>query len=503
MSSVIYSYPRRPYACFNKATGEGLDTGEILKRVRNDAARCAHLAFTHITPEKMVLVSEYAGLKPSEAGRRMGIKLPTGARTTGRSRFEKMVQEYAVTQLRSWHERTQAHDSKRFLTAGFRRTLTPNAPASLKPRLALSATDKQYHMIRVKGSITELDMVVAGQWVTFRFKTPERFLEIGVRPIAPTISVDEQGRVMFTWYVEIPVERTEFSSKYVVGVDVGCNNLATAVVRDITNGEVIEASFMNQRIRSLENKIRRAKTQIKALQKKGKYEEVVYHRKALANRRREAAILVGQEIADLSYRHGNALVAVEDLGWIANTMQNGRWNRGAFTQWLTHYVSQNGGWVLSVSATNTSQLCHICGSRVTHPTHKASVCPTHGEMGRDINAAANIANRATPKIAKARKTRIKNRRLQPQPPIKTPPTRTSLRHPGRDRTKNAPTPKRKKNHRLASKEVILPISPARVQATCLVTRVLADCGAYGAPETNTAAIKKGYTTYQCRLHSLI
>ena len=96
MSSVNRAYSRRPYACFDKATGEWLDTGEVFRWVLGDAARCAQLAFTHITPENMVLVSEYNGLKPSEAGRKMGIKLPAGARTTGRSRFEKMVQEYAV-----------------------------------------------------------------------------------------------------------------------------------------------------------------------------------------------------------------------------------------------------------------------------------------------------------------------------------------------------------------------------------------------------------------------
>lgn len=64
-------------------------------------------------------------------------------------------------------------------------------------------------------------------------------------------------------------------------------------------------------------------------------DEAQLHREAALRKKRELAILAAQEIADLSHQWGNAVVAVEDLSWISNTMQNGRWNRSAFTQWLT------------------------------------------------------------------------------------------------------------------------------------------------------------------------
>ena len=179
-------------------------------------------------------------------------------------------------------------------------------------------------------------------------------------------------------------------------------------------------------------------------------------------------------------------------------MQNGRWNRGTLIQWLSHYVSQNGGWVVAVNPARTSQLCHKCGQRVTHPTHEVSVCPEHGVMDRDVNAAANIAARAVPRVAKARATRAKNRKLRPQAPLKTPPARDSLKYPGRDRTKNKPTLKRK-NHRLVSKGVILPSCPARAQAVCLEASVLADQDARSVLGTNTAALKQGCITYKCML----
>ena len=183
-------------------------------------------------------------------------------------------------------------------------------------------------------------------------------------------------------------------------------------------------------------------------------------------------------------------------------MQNGRWNRGELVKRLTHYVTQNGGWVVAVNPAHTSQLCHKCGARVSHPTHELSVCAEHGVMGRDVNAATNIAARAVPRVAKARVTRAKNKKLRSQPPLRTSPARDSLKYPGRDRTKNKPTPKRK-NHRLASREVILPVCPARAQAYGLVARVLADQGARVALGTSEAALKQGNAAYKSRLCYLI
>lgn len=152
---------------------------------------------------------------------------------------------------------------------------------------------------------------------------------------------------------------------------------------------------------------------------------------------------------------------------------------------------------MTVNSAHTSQKCHKCGQRVTHPTHKLSVCPEHGAMDRDVNAASNIAARAVPRVVKARVTRAKNRKLQPQAQLRTPPARDSLKYPGRDRTKNKPTPKRK-NHRLVSREVILPSCPARAQAQRLEARVLADQGICGTLGTSKAALKQGNVAYECR-----
>ena len=375
--------------------------------------------------------------------------------------------------------------------------------------------NKQYAAIEnspfTDGEIV-LKMVIQGQWyrLIFNFDN-KRFTEGKVT--LPVIKVEDGAPVfIFTVVTDNPV--VQFSGDYTIGVDVGINNYATVVVRSTETGRIVYETTLSQRVHSLWNSVRASEVQVRALRRKAAtllcdrqarmaaLDEAQLHREAASRKKRELAILAAQEIAVLSHVWSNAVVAVEDLGWIANTMQNGRWNRGEFARWLTHYVTQNGGWVVAVSPSNTSQLCHKCGAKVSHPTHKLSVCPEHGEMDRDVNAAANIAARAVPRVVKARVTRAKNRKLQPQRTLKTPVARNSLKYPGRDRTKSKPTPKRK-NHRLVSKGVILPSCPARAQAHSSVARVLADQGARGALGTSKAALKQGNMAYKCRLCSLI
>ena len=458
MSSVTRTISLRPFLCHEKKTGKGLDLHTILEEVRVDAELCAKEALKHITVENLGKVSEYDGVKPAVAGRRMGIKLSPGKSVTGRSRFEWMIRDYAVSQLRSWRERCKANagQNNKYVSDGYRRTTNPNKPESLKPRLALSATDKQYYVIRQARSTVELDMVVNKRWVTLRFATPKRFLEPGVRIIAPTISIDDRNRVMFNWHVEISVERAPFSNKYTVGVDVGLTNHTTAVVRNIETGEVVEASFMNRRVRSLENKIQRTRTQIAALHRKGRASEVEPHREALSNRRKELSILIGQEIADLSWRYGNALVAVEDLSHIKNTMKHGRWVRGMIVDRVTDMVESNGGRVMTVNPAYTSQLCHRCGIMLDMKDYHTPICTScHVGWDRDENAASNIAMRLKDKHKKACTTRKKHSSKTRRRNSKN--TTRPLKHPLK---KNSPTPKAPQNrpttnHAIHHKKVVV------------------------------------------------
>lgn len=443
MANVTRTQPLRPHSCYDRKTGTRLDVHNVLEEVRADAELCATEAYKHVTPENLEHISQYDGKFTCDVGKALGIELYPKRRGTGRSSFKQMVQNYAVTQLRGWQFRVDVHTGKRTLKESVRKRLSPNRPKNLKPILPLYATNSNYRAIRINGSITELDMVVNERWVTFHFKTPERFLEPGVRVIAPKIYVDDRDRVMFDWYVELPVERSEFSSQYVIGVDVGIANFATAVVRNIITGEVVETSFMNRRVRSLENKIQRIRNQIAALHRKGRGNEAAPHRLALANRRKEAAILIGQEIADLSWKYGNALVAVEDLSHIVNTMKHGRWVRGMIVDRINEMVESNGGRVMTVPAVYTSRKCHQCGTMLDMTDYHTPTCSAcRVGWDRDENAAANIAGKLKDKDRHTKACRTRKRSASKTRLRRSKDTTRPLKHPLK---KRGPTPKAPQN----------------------------------------------------------
>ena len=502
-------------SCVLDLNGELLDSASVMSQlaaeVRDISAYATYVVRNDVTlGERLALTG---AVQPTTAGRRAGVTMPEFLVTgkSGRSRKEALIQHRVVTEYRSWQERIAAAngESGKYVSQGWKRTVDASAPSYGEAGfINLGAVNKQYAVIEntplIDGEIV-LKMVIQGSWYRLIFPFGNTRFTTG-KVTLPVVKVkNSQPVFIFTVVTDNPV--AQFSGDYTIGVDVGINDYATVVVRNSTTGGLVHKTTLSQRVHSLWNSVRASERQVRALNKKA--EKLIYqrqahmsavdegqlHREAASRKKHELAILAAQEIAYLSHQFGNAVVAIEDLSWLRNTMQNGRWNRGAFTQWLTHYVAQNGGWVVTVNAANTSQVCHLCNEQVEHPEHKVSICPKHGDMDRDINAAANIAARAVPKVEKARKTRAKNRKLQPSVPLKTPIARDSLKYPGRDRTKNVPTPKRK--NRVAG-EVNLPISPARV----VMTSVLADWDAFGILETDMAAINQDYVTHKCRLCNL-
>ena len=497
--------------------GELLDGTRVLVSLASEVRDISSYA-TFVVRNDEALGDELervAVAQPTTAGRRAGVTMPDFlvSGKSGISRKEMLVQHRVVTECRSYQERVKAAngESSKYVSQGWKRTVDASAPGYGEDYVNLGAVDDHYARIEnnpfADGEII-LRLVIQGEWYRLIFDfNNARFTEGKVA--LPVIKVEDgQPVFIFTVVTDNPV--VQFSGDYTIGVDVGINNYATVVVRSVATGRIAHETTLSQRVHSLWNSVRASRRQVRALRRKAEtllrdrqgrmsaLDEAQLHRESASRKKRELAILAAQEIAYLSYVWDNAVVAVEDLSWIANTMQNGRWNRGAFVQWLTHYVTQNGGWVVAVNPARTSQLCYKCGAKVVHPTHKDSVCTEHGAMDRDVNAAANVAARAVPRVVKARVTRAKNRRLRTQRPLRTPPARASLKYPGRDRTKNKPTPKRKNRPRVV-REVILPFSPARVT----VTRVLADCDAQGATGTCQAAIKQGNMTDEWRLCSLI
>ena len=281
--------------------------------------------------------------------------------------------------------------------------------------------------------------------------------------------MDKDDRVMFGFHGKTNPGRPEFSSRYVIGVDVGVTNPAAYVVWDIEKKQIVERSLLGQRARSLNNKIKRGTRQVAVLRRKGKGEEAVSHRTHLSNRRKELSILIAQEVADAAWRHGNAIVSFEDLSHIKNTMKFGRWFRGEVLRRTRDMVEADGGRVLKVNAAYTSRKCHVCHSDLDMSDYSSPVCHLCDiAHHRDLNAAANIAQKVN--HAKACQTRRKHA-------TKTKRVRRSkcharpLKHPG---TKNRPTPKAPQNQpkththsSLPSREVNKGMCPADVRVSAV------------------------------------
>jgi len=65
-----------------------------------------------------------------------------------------------------------------------------------------------------------------------------------------------------------------------------------------------------------------------------------------------------------------------------------------FANILAAKAESAGRRTLFVNPAGTSIECHQCGQKCTRPRRDAVICPTHGTMDADINAARNIATRA-------------------------------------------------------------------------------------------------------------
>ena len=516
-SQTYRAFVARPTHILN-LDGEVLDSAPIMSQLASEIRGISSYA-TYVTRNDTQLeagLAKAGSVQPAVAGRRAGVTMPEflASGRTGKSRKEWLVRYNVVASFRSWQERIKATEgtSSKYVSQGWKRTMNTNPPSYGEGDfINLGVVDKQYAVIENDDPFGDgeivLKMVIQGKWYRLIFPFDNKRFTVG-KVTLPLIKVeDNQPVFIFSVVTDNPV--VQFSGDYTIGVDVGINDYATVVVRNTVTGKVTYQATLSQRVHSLWNSVRASEKQVKQLREKAArllndrprerqaimaaLDEADLHRAAASRKKRELAIVAAQEITYLSHFFDNAVVAVEDLSWVTNTMRNGRWNRGELVKWLTHYVSQNGGWVVAVSAFNTSQVCHVCNGEVAHPEHKVSRCPEHGDMDRDVNAAANIAARAVPKVEKARKKRAKNRKLQEQEPLKTPVARVSLKYPGQDRTKHVPTPKRK-NHPRNVKEVTLPISPARVQASRVDTSVLAGCGTSGVAGTSYAAIKQGTIT---------
>jgi uncharacterized Zn finger protein (UPF0148 family) len=467
--------PSRALSLKSKSSTElvpvSLDT--VLNDLRSDIRLLTGMVEYQLAadPEIRSRVASMNGKPANAAGRQLGYTLPPELLPeAGASRFLMLFRDKLVRETRSWNARTEAENGEREASPGWKRTADSTRPTDLVPKISLSAVDNQYALLLWEPDLITLRLVIKGVWYELQFDTDlSRFNKYAPfnKITLPDIRENSNGELVFSFTAAYEKVYPEISSQYVVGVDVGKNSFYAASVLDTETKRIVYSTLGSLRVRRLTRSCKSTEKQIRFLTRKSAklrrlglhlpenrsrndniLREIVQQRSKLSRKKRELAILAAQEVVYLSYKWGNAPISVEELSWIVNTMATGRWNRGEFVNWLTDYAIFNGTIVKKVNASNTSQICYVCKTPVSHPEHGVSVCATCGtEINRDIGASGEVASRCVNYFAKVAENRKKHQKR-----VK----RIASRVPKTDRTKSSPTPKRP---RVKKKEVKLPSRP--------------------------------------------
>lgn len=465
-SELFRSIITSPFAATDK-NGEIVDLEQLLDDLKSEIMLITDVAEMNITVENKNLVENFLetrrekglpNLNNAEIARRLEIIYPKDfyyPGKSGRSRVNKLFGAKVVSECKSWIKRCKAVEgtSSKYVSQGWSRTAQSYKPRNLSPKINLGDVDSQYCKIEIVDNDTIiLNLVIQGKWYKLYFDYDKRLKDAD--DIAkPSIYLDKKERIRFSFPAVYKYNFTHFSNRYVIGIDVGISNYVSLVVYDIKEKRIAHSTTLSQRVHSLANKVKKTNIQISSLQRRGKKKEASLHRSSNSRRKKELAILAAQEIAEISYLWDNSIVVFEDLSWIENTMKNGRWNRGELVKRTKEQVELNGGRVIKTSCYNTSQVCCSCGEKILFKDYHTVICRFCDiKQDRDINAAANIAQKILvsknslkscfEKMVKTRNKK-KNSKNKNVKRAKNGSGKT-LKFPGRDRTKNKPTPKRKK-----------------------------------------------------------
>ena len=361
----------------------------------------------------------------------------------GYSRVDDMIRASVITCARGTETRKKTWESiisqqlfggeKTRMSAGWARTVRPN-PSTPGKVLTLSQPSNQYCKVKERTSTTiSYDIICGDEWIVLEVFIPEH-LRDAIKIIQPTLVWSTETNE-FSIILTAKKEKKEYqlSDRYVIGIDVGICNYVTYAVYDKHENTVVETGVLSSYLdQELWGSIKKTEEQIKDCWLKieeyksednlncfGYYPEWVYkkiealykdiedQRLALSRKRKFMAQHAALEMKNVSMKYGNAPVARENLSWVGNTMQNGRWNCGEFFRQLQTALENVGGLSLWVNAWKTSQSCSSCGNmhkkilqeggkQFHYDTLDRIVsCEECGYTAdRDVNAAINIAKRA-------------------------------------------------------------------------------------------------------------
>lgn len=101
---------------------------------------------------------------------------------------------------------------------------------------------------------------------------------------------------------------------------------------------------------------------------------------------------LGAEITHKLAKHSLNILNVENLSWVQGSQYGSKWNHSRQQETITHSLARTGVKVKKVSPKYSSQLCHGCGSQLTHLKRTVRCAECQTSFDRDFNAALNIAS---------------------------------------------------------------------------------------------------------------
>ncbi|HEX5288966.1 MAG TPA: transposase [Streptosporangiaceae bacterium] len=229
-----------------------------------------------------------------------------------------------------------------------------------------------------------------------------------VRGRVKTITLKREGR---RWYVimscdDVPANPLPATGRE-VGLDVGVARFATT-----SDGEVIvsprfaraSAAEMTEAQQALARKKRgsanrrRAKAKVGEVHRRTRNRRADFHHK-VARALIRACDAIGLEDLKIRNMTRSASGTLEKPG--TNVAAKSGLNRsvldagwGQFMSILAGKAEEAGRRIVLVNPRNTSITCHHCGVMCTRPRQDTVICPAHGAMDADVNAARNIYARA-------------------------------------------------------------------------------------------------------------
>lgn len=359
------------------------------------------------------------------------------------SRVDEMIRAATVTAARGTDTRKKTwnsivgeqlfHEKRERISAGWARTVRPNSSRVGKV-LNLTDASVQYckEVERTQDMIT-YNIVCGDEKVDLTLFIPHHLQEAEKISLPKFVWDKETNEFNVIVSGAFEKKKRKLSNRYIIGVDVGLKHYVTYVVFDTYEMKVVEtgtlSNYLDQElwtsIKKTQEQIKNCWLKIAELKSEDNincfglipqenvdkieilYRDICDQRKALSQKRLTMAQYAALELRDVSVRYGNAVIARENLSWVGNTMENGRWNCGEFFTRLETALENVGGKSVWVSAWKTSQSCSQCGNmykKILQEGDKQFYYDTPDRIvhceecgysaDRDVNAGINIAMRA-------------------------------------------------------------------------------------------------------------